>query len=196
MVERIKRKVMKTMIWILVLTVVLGAGCKEKKAEEIPGWKLNPATGILMEDESVWTVTDTVVYEDPITCLCGTDTIKPGEASDIGMRAEREVYDEGLEYVRVFVDNPTNTPLIFGTAWNVEIWRDGTWMDAEKHQGGKKVIFPLIASVSMSGHLRYDFCFPVKNLYVMRPGRYRLVKSFSAGKKDLKLSAEFTVRAK
>lgn len=171
--------------------LILGCTNKQERRNTIIGGADGTAE-IVIAEKSGKQDRDTVTYEIPQCRLWYTEELpEAGNDKEIRMRTERESYWEDVQVIDVFVTNPTDIPINFGRRWHIYVWNGEEWVYPElkvSHLMWEDDLF-----VQHRGMLLYCFRFPVGEYYHLPKGKYRLVKTFWANKKEITLVADFDI---
>lgn len=110
---------------------------------------------------------------------------------EVQMQTEKSVYSTNIRYLTVIVNNPTDVPLEFGRDWKVQIQHEGKWIMPKMK---KDLCWTDDGLASNETYVRYYFSFPINEFYEVRPGIYRIIKTFFQGNKRFELIAGFEIK--
>lgn len=136
---------------------------------------------------------DTTRYYIPECFLVDVqDFFEEREDTSVVMWAEHPAYRTDVQAVNVFVENPTHTSLTYGRDWYLYQWNGKEWVMA-------KLKDPNLSWFSdgfdnQIAPAWYRFRFPISSYYHLSKGKYRICKSFYAGRKEIALHAEFEIK--
>lgn len=189
---------MKTIILFAILSSVVCMSCAKKQQQSQPEATPDKKSAITGGSDTVTSIriipadTDTIIYDTPECYLWFVKEL-PDRYKDkpVSMWTERPVYGENIQFVNVFVANPTSTSLMYGRAWVVEQWNGKEWIMA-KTKGN--IIWLDDGFETQKAPLLYCFRFPVSRYYHLPKGKYRIRKSFHAKSENMELSAEFEIK--
>lgn len=138
---------------------------------------------------------DTVTYRLQ-DCLLWYIKQLPEEYKDkkACMWTEYEDYQENVQFINVFVANPTDDWWLFGRSWYLEVWNGEKWVFPKSK--GDLIWFDDGFAIEKAP-LLYCFRFPVGRYYHLPKGKYRIKKGFLMNKgKDnyTVLTAEFHIK--
>lgn len=136
---------------------------------------------------------DTTRYYIPECFLVDVqDLFEEREDTSIVMWAEHPVYGTDVQAVNVFVENPTHTSLTYGRDWYLYQWNGKEWVLAKIK--GPDIAWQSDGFDNNRAPVWYCFRFPIANYYHLSKGKYRICKSFYAGRQEIALHAEFEIK--
>lgn len=174
---------MKTLILLLFCIHIVGCTNKEKK--ETAANVVNDT--VVVEQDSV---KPEVSYYD--FSIIAIEALQPNLTNKrISMGTEKPIYSTTMKHLTIWVDNNTDIPLTIGRNWSIEFWNGKKWSVPTMK---KDLFWWDDARAGKDIYIRYYFQHPIGEYYVLKRGKYRIVKKFSQEQSLIKLYAEFEVR--
>ncbi len=195
-----------TFLFSVIVCLCLFTGCLHKRqplpSQATPGGEValiggaDGSTSIIVSDESSPSDSDTIIYQSPQFQLWYTEALAE-EYKDKGIRMWTEYanYWENLQTITVFVANPTDTPFQFGREFELRWLKDGKWIFPQQRDTSHVIVWKRDGLISKKAPLLYCFRYSLGDFYML-PGKYRLLKSFWQGRKEIKLAADFHIPEK
>lgn len=192
-----------TFLFSVSVCLFLLAGCSNKRqqlqpqttsdAEVVLIGGADDSTSIVISDENTVSDRDTILYQSPQFQLWYTEALpEKYKDKEICMWTEHANYWEDLQTITVFVANPTDTPLEFGREFDVRLLKDGEWVFPPQQDTSHVISWKRDGLTCEKAPLLYCFRYNLSDFYML-PGKYRLLKSFWQGRKEIKLAADFTI---
>jgi hypothetical protein len=112
------------------------------------------------------------------------------ENVNIEMQLEHPFYEVKADKVTLQIKN-RGEPLLLGARYDIEIFKDGSWY---KLPFKDDIDFSMIA-IKLDRDKTYKSTISLKALkYASIPGKYRVIKSFNTGGKEITLASSFELR--
>ena len=181
--------VMKAIIPFFTLTCLACTCCTNKRQQFLP--QATPDKTIVLSNSK----NDTTRYYIPECFLVDVqDFFEEREDTSVVMWAEHPVYGTDVQAVNVFVENPTHTSLTYGRDWYLYQWNGEKWIMPKIK--GPDIAWQSDGFDNRRAPVRYCFRFPIGSYYHLSKGKYRIYKSFYAGRQEIALHAEFEIKSR
>ena len=178
---------MKAIIPFFTLTC-LACTCCTNKRQQFQPQATSDKTIVLSNSKK-----DTTQYYIPECFLVDVqDFFEEREDTSIVMWVEHPVYETDVQAVNVFVENPTHTSLTYGRDWYLYQWNGEKWIMPKIK--GPDIAWQSDGFDNRRAPVRYCFRFPISSYYHLSEGKYKICKSFYAGRQEIALHAEFEIK--